>query len=790
MQNISQKETSQQSISDLLKPYLRRWWWLVVSVSLFLGAAYTYLRYADSIYQATASILIKSEQSSGGVSEMQALGGLGVFGSNMSSTDNDIQILSSRRMMLSVVKKLNLNTNIYQKGTIKKVNLYNAHPIVINVIQNNSQDSLLYINTAFDMVIKNDSTYDFRFKGQENYKNYSFGHQHSTKSNNFSISPSDDKNYFNNHIGNALEVEVVDPTKANLGFVGKLKVISLTGTALRLTIADEVPARAEDILNELVTQFNLDAINDKNLISNNTAIFIEQRLKAISKQLDTSEIEKQNFTKSLGVASLEEGAVSIQAGLEDYEKKLTDVQMESEILASYINYVTTANLTDPLPINLVISSAEVNTTVNTYNASVLRYKKLLETSTLENPAAINLRNNLLILKESIVSSLKGVQRSLNMNRAQLASQTGVVKGKIAEAPTTERLARGIERERAIIESIYLYLLQKKEETAIALAITSPKAKIVDKAYPSGRISPNTTAIYGGSAVAGVILPVGIIFLMVLFYNKIESRKDVENALPNVTILGEIPEIDKNTTDHVMPNDRSVLAESFRIIRTNLQYKLSALDHDGTKAILVTSTVKGEGKTMVSFNIASTFAYAGKKVILIGGDIRNPQLHRYFKGVSKRTKGVTEYLTQNDLTIKDLAFTSTINSNLDVMLSGAIPPNPAELLIQNRTNTLFEEAKANYDLVVIDSAPTILVTDTLLINKYADVITYVTRANYTDTSLLDFVSDSINEGKLTNVSAIVNDVKLANFGYGNKYGYSYGNEKKTLTQKLKAAIGKG
>lgn len=789
MQNTPQKATSQESISDLLKPYLRRWWWPVLCAFLFLGVARIYLRYADAIYQATASILIKSEQSSGGVSEMQALGGLGVFGTNVSSTDNDIQILTSRRMMLSVVKKLNLNTTIYQKGTIKKVDLYKAHPIKINVIQNNAQDSLSYINTAFDVVVKNDSTYDLRFQGQETYKNFPFGYQHSTSSNDFFITPSDNKNDFKNHIGNSLEVQVIDPTKANLAFVGKLKVISLTGSALRLTIEDQVPVRAEDILNELVTQFNLDAINDKNLISQNTAIFIEQRLKAISKQLDTSELEKQTFTQSLGVASLEGGAASIQMGLEDYEKRLVEIKMESQMLASYVNYVSNATLTEPLPINLGISSSEVNNSIDTYNKAVLRYKKLLETSTLENPAAINLRNNLQILKESILSSLKSAQRSININRAQLASQTGVVKGKIAQAPTTERLARGIERERSIIESIYLYLLQKKEETAIALAITSPKAKIVDKAYPSGKIFPNTTAIYGASAAAGVILPIGIIFLLVLFYSKIESRKDVENALPSVTILGEIPEIDKNTTDHVMPNDRSVLAESFRIIRTNLQYKLSALPHDNTKAILVTSTVKGEGKTMVSFNIASTFAYSGKKVILIGGDIRNPQLHRYFEGVSKRTKGVTEYLTQNDLQIKDLVISSPINHNLDVLLSGAIPPNPAELLIQNRTSNLFEEAKANYDLVIIDSAPTILVTDTLLINKYADIITYVTRANYTDTSLLEFVSDAINEGKLTNVSAIVNDVKLANFGYGNKYGYSYGDEKKTFLQRLKGALGK-
>jgi tyrosine-protein kinase Etk/Wzc len=256
-------------------------------------------------------------------------------------------------------------------------------------------------------------------------------------------------------------------------------------------------------------------------------------------------------------------------------------------------------------------------------------------------------------------------------------------------------------------------------------------------------------------------------------------------LPDTNILGEVPKLDRDTTDYIQVNDRSVLAESFRIIRTNLQYKLNAVGHEDTKVVLVTSTVKGEGKTLVSYNIANTFAFSGKKVLLIGGDIRNPQLHRYSShNVSKRTKGVTEYLVNKELTLEELVVHSSENENLDILLSGAIPPNPAELLMQDRTKTLFDEAKAAYDLVIVDSAPTILVTDTLLINKYADVTAYVTRANYTDTSLLEFVSDIINEGKLKNVAVIVNNVKLANFGYGNKYGYMYGEEKNSLWYRLK------
>jgi tyrosine-protein kinase Etk/Wzc len=288
---------------------------------------------------------------------------------------------------------------------------------------------------------------------------------------------------------------------------------------------------------------------------------------------------------------------------------------------------------------------------------------------------------------------------------------------------------------------------------------------------------------------GLLLPGAAVYGRSIFYNKIESRTDIEKILPHVNILGEVPKLDKEGSDYIQLNDRSVLAESFRIIRTNLQYKLNAVNHDHTKVVLVTSTVKGEGKTLVAFNLANTFSYSGKKVLLIGADIRNPQLHRYSATMSKRTPGVTEFLTDDHLKLQDLTITSSVNKNLDIILSGAIPPNPAELWMQDRTKTLFDEAKENYDLVIVDSAPTILVTDTLLINKYADVTAYITRANYTDTSLLEFVADTIKEGKLSNVAIVVNNVKLVNFGYGNKYGYAYGEEKKTLWSSFKSRFQK-
>ncbi|WP_438969186.1 GumC family protein [Nonlabens sp.] len=788
MKDLPNKEyQGTDNLDQILKPYLSRWSWMLLFLVLFLAAAHIYLRYADDVYEASTTILIKDTRSGGGISELGAFSEIGVLGSNSNSIENEIQILKSRRLMSSVCKELNLGTNIYRKGNFKNLDLYQSHPFIVHTFDNNNVDSLIS-TTKFEVVIQSDSTYSFRNNQQEDYKEFTFGDIHKTLNNSFILVP--DFSVLEKVIGLELMVQIKDPIMASLSFSGKLQITEAarSGSVLNLKISDQVPARAKDILNELVKQFNIDAINDKNIVALNTARFIDERLDAISIGLDSTELKKQDFKESLGLTDISAEVMMNLQGSQEYKKQVSQIDTEIQIINYFINYIKESNSKTTLPVNVGIADSNLNGLINEYNIALIEYNELLEFSTTENPTAINLKEKIDLLKSNIISSISNYQKSLSVKRQKILEESNRISGRIAQIPSTERISRDIEREREIIESIYLFLLQKKEETAISLAVTSPKAKIVDAAFDLGKVAPQPLVIYAGSAIAGFILPIVFIYIMVLFNNKIESRKDIQRYLPDMNILGEVPKLDSDTLDYIVPNDRSVLAESFRIIRTNLQYKLNAIDHDKTKVVLVTSTVKGEGKTLVAYNIANTFAFSGKKVLLIGGDIRNPQLHRYSSDkVSKRTKGVTEYLVTNELLLEDLVIRSSLNSNLDVILSGAIPPNPAELWMQDRTKKLFEEARNNYDLVIIDSAPTILVTDTLLINKYADVTAYVTRASYTDVSLLEFVSDTIDQGKLSNVAAVINNVKLANFGYGNKYGYAYGAEKKSLLKRLKSVF---
>jgi tyrosine-protein kinase Etk/Wzc len=271
----------------------------------------------------------------------------------------------------------------------------------------------------------------------------------------------------------------------------------------------------------------------------------------------------------------------------------------------------------------------------------------------------------------------------------------------------------------------------------------------------------------------------------LLNTKVANRQDVERVHSKTPLVGEIPKLKKSDEELIGHNDRSILAESFRILRTNLQYLLidKFKDNDEAKNIFVTSTIKGEGKTFIAFNLALTLAQTGKKVVLVGADIRNPQLHRYLPEQFRNKKGLTEYIVDSTLNTSDLVEKSEYSTNLDIILSGVIPPNPAELLMQSRTKVFFEELRQKYDYIIVDTAPSMLVTDTILINKLADLTLYVIRAGYTDKKLLEFPLDSINEGRLSNLALVLNNVSLNNFGYGNKYGYTYNQEKKSLFNRL-------
>ncbi|WP_397300201.1 GumC family protein [Nonlabens ulvanivorans] len=791
--NNQDNNTNEQSLRDQLKPFIKAWPWIILSVLFCILASQLYLRYASKNFEAKASIIIKDTQTGGGLSETGILGDAGLFGSNFNSVENEIEILKSKRLLSNVIDHYSLTTTYLRKGNVKESDVYTNRFLDVNLLRN---DSIVQFKTPITFYVKevNDSLFGLKLEEDSQWMTKEYGEIVSINNQALIFSP---KSY-DEKIGTDSNEEKLSDLKIVLRPIElvvqdyhsrlAVNISGKRGSVVNLSITDVVGERAEDVLNQLIEEYNKDAINDKNIVALNTAEFIEERLNDITKDLDSVETGIESFKTNKGLTDIGvETSLDLQK-VNEIESELLKVETQLSIGRSLKEFMITDIEKSVTTSGLGLNEPQLIALINNYNEVLTTYQRIGQTSTQESPVMVRLSNELNSLKRGIFSSLDSYINGLKVEENNLLRKSNQINANISQVPNNEKTSRSVERNREVVEAIYLLLREKQETTAISLAVTAPKAKIVDSGYaPDTPVSPKPKIILLAALVLGVLIPLGLVYLKQIFYNKIESRKDLERNLPQVSILGEVPKLESDAKDRIIPNDRSVLAESFRIIRTNLQYKLGALNHDDTKVVLVTSTVKGEGKTTTAFNLASTFAYSGKKVLLIGGDIRNPQLHRFFDASLKRKKGVTEYLVNSDLKLEDLVVPVDDNSNLHMLLSGSIPPNPAELWMQSRTKDMIEEAKGMYDLVIIDSAPTIVVTDTFLINKFADVTVYVTRANHTDRGLLEFISDTIKDGKLTNVAAVINSVKLTNFGYGNKYGYSYSADKKTFMEKLKAKL---
>ncbi|WP_194850522.1 GumC family protein [Nonlabens antarcticus] len=765
---------NEESLSEQIQPYLRKWWWFVVSALVILSVAAIYLRYSTSIYQAEASILIKDTQSGGGISEIAALGDLGSLGSNFNTVENEIEILSSRKLMSRVVEELALDVQYFNEGNVKISESFQSASfrIVKNQTEELSEPVAFYAQKISATEISYWNEEDKERKTVKMGSAVSLKEKLSVVFLDSKIAITREEEKFPLFL-----ITISDLESTVIRYTHKLMVDQAvkSGSVINLSIADPVPNKAEAILNQLIVEYNKDATEDKNIVAQNTVNFIDERLANIELSLDSVEIKKENFKRSNNLSDIVAEATLNLESSAAYTARQIEAQTQLSIARDLKNYMSSLGTNEYIPANLTMENSSINQIINNYNELLLTYNQRTETATDLNPLIQELQGQLSSLKTAINSSLNSYIQSLETRLGSISLQSSTIDRRLGEVPGTERTARDIERDQTIVEAIYLYLFQKKEETAISLAVTAPKAKIVDSALVANQpISPKPQIILLGALIVGLLIPFAFIYLKGLLYNKIENRKDITAKLTNTSFLGEIPKLSTDDEDTIKKNDRSVLAESFRILRTNLQYKIATLPKTGkAPVIIVTSSVKGEGKTFVSYNLAMTMANSGKNILLIGGDIRNPQLHRYLQEGSKSLKGVTEFLVYPEYTNQELIHTSDENENLKIMLSGSIPPNPAELWLSGRVDELLDYAKDTFDVVIIDSAPSMLVTDTLLISDKADVTVYVSRANYTEKPLLDFVSDTIENGKLKNVSMVLNNVKTANFGYGNKYAYSYG-----------------
>ena len=780
------------NIKDEVLKYLKFWPIIIFSFTLSVTLAFLHLKFATHIYESQTTILIK-DQNNSAVSELAAFDDLGIGSTALSpsSFDNEIEIIKSKRLLGHVVDNLELTTNYIDEDNFKSVYIYKNIPFKVLF----SLDNSLLLNKNFYIKMLSKTQFAMKEKKDENSKTYNFGERIVLADAHITVVPTNDDefakiNYEDQHF---VRIHFIDRENTVNRLQNSLSITQTTkySSVLRLSIKGPNKDQGEAILNNLITVYNEDAINDRNLVSKNTANFIDNRLSIITAELDSVETDNVKFRERNEIINLEtEGRLSL-LNANELVKKRVELNTQVKLFDLMTEYLKTENQTELLPTNTGTALAGAEGQLENYNTLILERNRLLQNATELNPVVVQLTSQIESLKENILNSLKSVKRSFIIQKNDLDKEQYNITDKLSTMPNLSKGARDIARQQGIKESLYLYLLKKREETAISLAVATPKAKIVDKAYSlRGLVSPQKNITYLKFGTLGLLIPILLIYLKELFDTKIHNRDDVERYISRLSFLGEIPIINNKDSDVITANDRSVLAEIFRIIRTNIAYVLKRNTNEKDNVIFVTSAVKGEGKTFVAYNLALTLNSTDKSVLLIGADIRNPQLHRYIDK-EEWNIGLSEYLHDSTLDIETI--TNRANGDygsFDLILSGHIPPNPAELLINSRFDNLIDEVKLKYDYIIVDTAPTLLVTDTLLISQKADMTVYVSRANYTDKKLIKHPKELIEEGKLKNVAFIINGVKMANLGYGSQYGYGYGIEEPSLIKRIKQKLGIG
>ena len=797
--NERQCETEDEKIDiqQLLFNYIIHWPWFVGAVLVCLIGAWIYLRMATPVYNISATVLIKDDKKGGNTGSMVGLEELGLSGliSSSQNIDNELEVLRSKTLVKEVINLLNLYVSYTDEDGFPSKNMYKTSPVLVSLTPQEAEkltdpmvvEMALYGEGGLEVnVTVGDKEYQKLFEKLPAVFPMDEGTLAFFQSPD-SLSLKKDTMEASSNIRH-ITAKIKSPMKVARAYCENLKIepTSKTTSVAVISLKNSSLQRGQDFINQLLEMYNRNTNNDKNEIAQKTAEFIDERINIISKELGSTEANLENFKRNAGITDLTSEAQIALTGNAEYEKKRVENRTQISLIEDLRKYIR-GNEYEVLPGNIGLQDPGLVATIERYNEMLVERKRLLRTSTENNPTIINLDTSIRAMKSNVQATLDGSLKGLLITKADLEREASRFSRRISDAPGQERQFVSIARQQEIKAGLYLMLLQKREENAIALAATANNAKIIDEAIADDiPVSPKRRMIYLIALVLGIGIPVGIIYLIGLTKFKLEGRADVEK-LTTIPIVGDIPLTDeKNEKDGsiaVFENQNNLMSETFRNIRTNLQFMLQ----NDKKVILVTSTVSGEGKSFISANLAISLSLLGKKVVIVGLDIRKPGLNKVFR-LSTKEKGITLYLANPETDLMSLVQPSDINQNLYILPGGTVPPNPTELLARDGLDKAIEILKKSFDYVVLDTAPVGMVTDTLLIGRVADLSVYVCRADYTHKVEYTLINELAEEKKLPNLCTVINGVDLKRrkygyyygygkygkyYGYGKRYGYGYG-----------------
>lgn len=778
----------------ILFEYLMYWPWFVACLLVCIVGAWCYLRYQAPVYNVNATVLIKQDdknKAGGANASLAAMQDLGML-SMANNFDNEVEIIQSRTLLKKVVNALNLNITYTEKRTFGyPIQLYKNTPIQVwmNPEEADKLPSPLQIQLGYTPDGKVQADALFTRNGKEEIVSKHFDKLPGvlvTPIGTVTLSLKDSTNIQEAH---TIYATIITPTAAAGSCKARLTAepTSKVTTIVQLNYNDTHVGRGMDFLNTLVALYNRDANDDKNEVASRTAEFIDGRIQIINQELGTTESQLATYKQKAGLTDLSSDAQLALKGNAEYEQKRADNATQLRLVQFLKEYIDNpSNQMEVIPANIGLTDNALTTVVAQYNEMLTERKRLLRTSSENNPAVVNLDASIEATRKNVQASVNSVLKGLEITRNDLENQARKFEGKISNAPTQEKELLSITRQQEIKASLYLMLLQKREENAITLAATANNGRMVEEPLPGGPVSPNSKTYYLLALVLGIGVPVAVIFLRNLLRFKIEGRADVEK-ITDVPVVGDVPMVDtKGNPIVVHENHNNLMEEVFRSVRTNIQYMLQ----EGQKVILFTSTSSGEGKSFTAGNLACSFAFMGKKVAIVGLDIRKPGLNKVFQ-ISHKEKGITQYLADSEHTdLLSLCQLSTVSPNLYILPGGSVPPNPTELVARKALEKAIEILKANFDYVILDTAPIGMVTDTQLIARVADLSVYICRAGYTHKSHYELINELEKDRKLPNLCTLINCIdmnqrkngyyygygkygKYGKYGYGKKYGYGYG-----------------